>query len=273
MEPVVPATSWTSYDSVAGIYEDVAVPWFTPMARDLVSWVAPRPGARVLDVGTGTGLVHRVLMAMTVPQLVVGVDPSAAMLTRARAAPGARIVAAKAPGLPFSPEVFDVVVANLVVSHLPDLNDGLADMARVLRHGGRLGGTAWALAEDQGEENQRAEADEVVDAVVRACRIDSKPPVRVAPWEEQLREPGCIEASFRRAGLEQVTVRMRTYRWTFTIEDFLAGWGSQARYMRHVAGEDRWDEFCDRAAAALHRRFGATIRSVSHTWIAIGTKP
>ena len=66
---------------------------------------------------------------------------------------------------------------------------------------------------------------------------------------------------------------MRTYRWTFTIEDFLAGWGSQARYMRHVAGENRWKEFCDRAAAALHHRFGPTIRSVSHAWIAVGTKP
>jgi hypothetical protein len=43
--------------------------------------------------------------------------------------------------------------------------------------------------------------------------------------------------------------------------------------MRRVAGDKRWQEYRDRVAAALHERFGATIRSVSHTWITIGTKP
>ena len=35
---------WMSYDSVADTYQRVAVPWFTPMAHDLVSAVAPMPG-------------------------------------------------------------------------------------------------------------------------------------------------------------------------------------------------------------------------------------
>src|SRR5437016_1679604 len=114
MEQAVPATNWTSYDSVAGIYEDVAVPWFTPIARDLVRLVAPGEGARVLDVGTGTGLVLRALLTTAASRLVVGIDPSAAMLARARATPGGRVVTSIAPGLPFAAEVFDFVFANLV---------------------------------------------------------------------------------------------------------------------------------------------------------------
>jgi hypothetical protein len=50
-------TGWRSYDEVAQTYENVAVPWFTPLARDLVAEVGLYAGARVLDVGTGTGLV------------------------------------------------------------------------------------------------------------------------------------------------------------------------------------------------------------------------
>src|SRR5436305_2966281 len=75
---------WMSYDSVADTYQRVAVPWFTPMARDLIAAVAPVPGERVLDLGTGTGLVAALArVAVTPGGWVVGVDPSTEMLARA----------------------------------------------------------------------------------------------------------------------------------------------------------------------------------------------
>ena len=137
-------TGWRSYDSVAETYERVAVPSFEPMADDLVAALGAAPGDRVLDVGTGTGLVAALAgAALGSDGVVIGLDPSVGMLRIARDDRGALAVAGMAPGLPFPERCFDVVVANLVLSHLPDLAAGLADLARVLRRGGRLGATAW----------------------------------------------------------------------------------------------------------------------------------
>jgi ubiquinone/menaquinone biosynthesis C-methylase UbiE len=68
---------WLSYDTVGETYQRVAVPWFTKLASDLVSAVAPSAGDSVLDVGTGTGLTAGAALALVGPTgLVVGVDPS-----------------------------------------------------------------------------------------------------------------------------------------------------------------------------------------------------
>ncbi|GAA3170847.1 SufS family cysteine desulfurase [Nonomuraea roseoviolacea] len=77
-------------------YREVLVPAiFGPWAERLVGALAPAPGARALDVGTGPGTVARVLAAAVGPAgAVVGTDPSLAMLALAREEPppsGARI--------------------------------------------------------------------------------------------------------------------------------------------------------------------------------------
>jgi ubiquinone/menaquinone biosynthesis C-methylase UbiE len=117
-----------SYDSVAGTYQRVAVPWFTPIADDLIAAVEPCIGDKVLDLGTGTGLVASLAAAAVASSgLVVGIDPSRGMLGRIAPTSGFVTLAGMAPGLPFPDAVFDRVVANLVISHLPDLSAGLRD--------------------------------------------------------------------------------------------------------------------------------------------------
>ena len=49
--------AWWSYDAVAETFDRLAVPHvFTQPAKDLVATLRLPPGARVLDVGTGTGV-------------------------------------------------------------------------------------------------------------------------------------------------------------------------------------------------------------------------
>jgi ubiquinone/menaquinone biosynthesis C-methylase UbiE len=128
---------WLSYDSGAETYERVAVPGFEPVALDLVAAVEISKAGSVLDVGAGTGRTAGLASAAVGSHgVVIGVDPSTAMLNLARARRRIIAVAAMAPGLPFPDASFDAVVANLVISHLPDLDKGLADMVRVLRPGG-----------------------------------------------------------------------------------------------------------------------------------------
>ena len=261
-----------SYDTVGETYQRVAEPWFTALANDLVTAVAPNPGDRILDVGTGTGLTARAALAMVGPRgAVVGVDPSMGMLAQVSSRPRMATVGAMAPDLPFADRVFDAVTANLVVSHLPDYDAGLADVVRVLRVGGRLGCTAWATEPDA-PDNDRAEANQIIDAVRDELGLDTKPPASAAPWEDHLRDEGHLGDALARAGLTDVRVNVHTYRWTFTVDDFLSGWGSVSRYVRHRAGEERWHTYVTKTTVALREEFEDGIRVVNNAWIASGTR-
>jgi ubiquinone/menaquinone biosynthesis C-methylase UbiE len=267
-------TGWLSYDGVAETYDRVAVPWFRPMAGDLVAAVAIPPGASVLDLGTGTGLVAELAQAAAGRRgLVVGVDPSTGMLRLARTRRRIVAIAGMVPGLAFRDGTFDAVVANLVLSHLPDLADGVADMVRVLRPGGRLGVTAWGPTVPAHEDNQEPEADRVVAAVRDQCGLASQAPVQGAPFEEALRNRERLCGALRAAALVVVEAQLHTYRRTCAIDDYLSGWGGLGRYLRQEAGEQRWQDFCQRAADALRNKFGASILSAKQAWVATGTAP
>jgi SAM-dependent methyltransferase len=94
--------------------------------------------ARVLDVGTGEGQVAR-LASRLGASLVAGVDPTVAQLAVARErAGGPCYVRAAAERLPARDASVDAVVACLVFEHLPDHLEPIAEVARVLRPGGRF---------------------------------------------------------------------------------------------------------------------------------------
>jgi len=90
---------------------------------------------RVLDAGCGTGDFARAIAA---PE-VVGVDLSPAIVERARAR-GVDARVGDIQELPFADGDFDLVVCNWVLYHLPELDSGLAELARVLRPGGHFVG-------------------------------------------------------------------------------------------------------------------------------------
>jgi SAM-dependent methyltransferase len=258
---------------VAESYERTAVPWFTPLARHLVNAADISSGMRVLDVGTGTGLTAELAAARVGPHgSVIGIDPSMGMLALARERRGITAVRAALPGLPFPATSFDVVLANLVLSHLPDLDRGLADVRRVLRPDGRLGATAWgpgvSVDDDQGDQ-----ADSIVASVREACGLTSEAPVKGAPWEEFLRSKAQLSGALTGAGFGNVDARLITNRVTFTVENYLVGWGGLGRYLRWHAGMERWHDFTDRAAAALRARFGPSIVVVKQMWVVTSARP
>lgn len=108
-------------------------------ARDLA---AALPGCRVLDVGCGAGQELRPFTSAS--RLGVGVDVSpetgrAGRELFAADDPRGRIVfaRARAEGLPFTPDSFDVVICRLALPYTDNAR-ALAEMARVLRPGGAL---------------------------------------------------------------------------------------------------------------------------------------
>ena|SRR2546422_3728452 len=89
----------------------------------------------VLRFGTGTGVVAVAAKTAVGPTgMVVGVDSALIRLSRERTA---CLTVASVPSLPFRNETFDAVLAGFVVSHFERYVDGLGEMVRVCRVGGR----------------------------------------------------------------------------------------------------------------------------------------
>ncbi|MBW7886641.1 MAG: methyltransferase domain-containing protein [Caldilineaceae bacterium] len=102
-------------------------------------------GSRVVDVGCGAGIDSLIAAKMVGPTgRVVGVDMTPAMLAKARRAgqeAGLANVSFRAgfgEALPVLDGWADVVISNGVLNLMPDKAAALAEMARVLKPGGRL---------------------------------------------------------------------------------------------------------------------------------------
>ena len=91
---------------------------------------------RFLDAGCGMGeLAERVQRELGVEVVAVDISPRMVELTRAR---GIDASEADVQALPFEDASFDCVAANWVLYHVPDLDRGVRELARVLKPGGRL---------------------------------------------------------------------------------------------------------------------------------------
>ena len=113
--------------------------------RALIDAIDPRPGQRILDVATGTGLVARLLARRGAT--VVGLDQSEAMLAGARARLSARpdlanritLVQGEAERLPFADEEFDALTFTYLLRYVDDRAATMRELARVLKPGARIG--------------------------------------------------------------------------------------------------------------------------------------
>lgn len=114
--------------------------------RALVRAVDPEPGARILDVATGTGMVAVALARRRAGQ-VVALDQSEAMLAVARArlprdsdlAGRISFVPGEAERLPFADAEFDGLTFTYLLRYVDDRAATMRELARVVKPGGRIG--------------------------------------------------------------------------------------------------------------------------------------
>jgi SAM-dependent methyltransferase len=103
-----------------------------PMAREELAGFD-----RVLDVGCGDGQISRLLASGGAT--VVGIDPTWNQIRIAHErGGGAAFVRAGAAELPVADASFDAAVACLVFEHIDDVDGAIAEVARVVRPGGRF---------------------------------------------------------------------------------------------------------------------------------------
>ena len=128
------------FDQTAADWDALEVEETHVRLREIVAGLGIAPGAAMLDVGCGTGILLPLLReSMNGDGHVVALDLSGEMLKRARSKEQMAIyVQGDAQNLPLPEGAFDWVLCNAVFPHFPDKLRALAELRRVLRSGGHL---------------------------------------------------------------------------------------------------------------------------------------
>jgi ubiquinone/menaquinone biosynthesis C-methylase UbiE len=121
-----------------------SIPQDALIKQQLIDWLQPLDGKRVLDAGCGTGDDSRTIASLVGGNgRVIAIDFSAAMIAEARK----RTTDASLPvefregdlmKLDFADASFDCARTERVLMHLRDSRAGLGEMIRVVRSGGRV---------------------------------------------------------------------------------------------------------------------------------------
>jgi len=134
---------------------DLRVPFFTPLAADLVAQAGIEAGQRVLDIGCGRGAVLYQAAELVGPTgEVVGIDIAPGMVditaadVRRRGLTNVSVELMDGQAPDFAPASFDHVLGSMSIIMVPSITDALAHYRTLLRDGGTVGFTAPALGVD-----------------------------------------------------------------------------------------------------------------------------
>lgn len=188
------------WDKASGDYEEYWSKQIEPAQKRLLEMAALRPGERVLDIACGTGLITFPAAITVGPQgSVVGTDISDRMVERGReesARQGLMNVSfqrADAEALDFPESSFDAALCSLGLMYVPDPQNALRQVLRLLKPGGRMGAAVWGQRDRCGW----AGIFPIVDARVKS---------EVCPMFFQLGTGNSLRMAMEMAGFCDVTV-------------------------------------------------------------------
>jgi SAM-dependent methyltransferase len=107
---------------------------WNPRNLDLVlEWVKPQRGQKILDVGCGRGHLVKALTGRGIEAWGIDLNPNATEL-----AGDLNVQTMSAAALEFADASFDSVVSFHAIEHIPPLKGAMAEIARVVRPGGKV---------------------------------------------------------------------------------------------------------------------------------------
>ena len=222
-----------------------------PVAETLADATDLRAGTRVLDVATGTG--NTAIAAARLGCEVTGVDYVPSLLERGRERAAAERLAiafdeGDAERLPYPDAAFDAVVSSYGAMFAPDHSRTAAEIARVLRSGGRIGLASWTPEGFLGD-------------MFRTLAAYVPPPAGVASpmgWGDE----GHLESIFGDT-VEWIAHTRRTFTFRFTspeafVDLFATTYGPTLKAFETLDDADRTELAAELAALARrHDRLGA----------------
>jgi SAM-dependent methyltransferase len=180
-----------AYDLGVDAYVALWSPVILPAAQAVVAALNLNRGAQVLDVGAGSGALAPSIRAAAADVTVVGLDASAGMLRECQPITGIPAICGDALALPICNATVDAVVLAFVLFHLADPIQAIAEAARVLTGGGRVGTATWA-------QDDPTKADAVWDETLTEA---GAPPLPARRVDVGLDSPDAIHRLLTDAGL------------------------------------------------------------------------
>lgn len=211
--------------------------WSRRLAPKLIAFAGITGGARVLDVGCGTGSLTFALAGNPAIGGVCGIDLAPAYVAYAskrNSDPRVVFQVGDASALPFPDASFDHALSMLVLQFIPDADAAVREMRRVTRPGGTVAAAVWDTRGGLIFYRMFYDTAAVVDpeANARRAKVFTRPMTR----------PGDLERAWRSAGLADVVQDMLSIRMDFaSFADFWAPLegrdGPLAEYVGSLAPE------------------------------------
>ena len=258
--------AWASGDS----YEPYVGRWSRLVAREFIRWLALPEHSQWLDVGCGTGALSQTILEMTNPKKVKGIDRSEGFVEFSRSLmndPRAEFEVANAQTLPFGRGTFDVAVSGLVLNFVPQPNQMIMEMARVVGKGGMVALYVWDYAGKMQMMRHFWNAVSALDAAARDLDEGKRFPIC---------SPEPLRDLFHNAGLVQIEVHPLDISTDFKNFDdywmpFLGGQGPAPGYAMALSEEQR-ARLRQRIYNSLPFALDGSIPLTARAWAVRGTK-
>lgn len=214
---------------------------FAPVLRRLLDAARLPRGARVLDIGCGTGASSLEAARAVGPEgHVTGADISPLMLARAReraaqaGLSNTAFISADAQTHPFAPATFDAMISRFGMMFFADPVAGFASIARALKPGAAMTFIAWGpLAANPWFAVPRAAA---VERLGPPAPADPRAPGPMAFAEPEYVVDLLTQAGLAEAAAEEVTVMLTPAGTLAEVAAFATEVGPASRILREKEG-------------------------------------
>jgi SAM-dependent methyltransferase len=252
-KPIDPMTLPSAWNAVAVAYDEAFTVKTPELADKAIELLDPKPDAVVLDVAAGPGPTT-IRLASRVAK-IVAIDFADAMVERLRANLAKRSITnvethvMDGLALQLRDATFDAAMSMFGWFLFPDRMQGLAEMRRVLRPGGRVLVTSWLPPE------KNTVLGAARDAIFAALPDPPKPP-GILPTQQ----PDVVAGELRDAGFRDVAVHEHVVRVTYDsadeyVDQFVRA-GAPIQLLKRRLGDDAFAKVPEKAKATLRERLG-----------------
>jgi SAM-dependent methyltransferase len=255
---------WASGDA----YEPYVGRWSRLVGRQFVTWLGVPPNKEWLDVGSGTGAMCDVILAVASPRHVTGVDPSDGFVSFARhkvSDERTTFQIGDAQKLSLADGSFDATVSGLVINFIPDQAKAVNEMKRVTRPRGVVGAYVWDYAGEMQMMRHFWNAAVALDPNAASLDEGRRFPVcRPEPLADLFRKAGLADVKTRSIDVPTIFKNFDDY-WT----PFLGGQAPAPGYCMSLS-EDRRIALRDHIRANLPIKSDGTIHLIARAWAVRG---
>lgn len=195
--------SWNRFSSGWKKWDAFNMEFLQPMGKAIIELLYLKDNDYILDIATGTGEPGITIASMVPNGKVTGTDLAKDMLVIAEENASTRgirnyeALIADACELPFEEETFNALSCRMGFMFFPDMLLAASEMYRVLKPGGRIATSVWAVP------GLNTWVTTMMSVIQKHVELPS--PVAGAPGMFRCATPGLIASIFSQSGFKNIT--------------------------------------------------------------------